>query len=289
MVVRLSARPAASCAALRANPIGLHKIRADTQPAAAMQRQHLRTLQALYAHPLQHGVRGSQVEALLLSLGAELTPLSGKRLQIRLPGGEETWIEAACGIRHPDLDPEAMLRLRRFLRQAGITPEHPQAEEPGPRGDQARRLVLHLSRRSTDVYLLEGEAVEHGQLKPHGLWGGDQNLSHRHERDLPGQRAPLDHDYLNRITAAIAAADAVLLVGHGTGESDLRQLLVHHLKQQHPELLERLVGVVEVDDSAISEGALLALAREHFGNQPHRRVLVIPGQEVREPGSTSSH
>lgn len=253
-----------------------------------MHRQHLRTLQALFAHPLQHGVRGSQVEALLLSLGAQLTPLRGKRLQIRLPSGEETWIEAACGIRHPDLDSEAMLRLRRFLRQAGITPEHPEAEAPGPRGDQARRLVLRLSRGCTEVYLLHGEAVEHAQLKPHGLWGGDQNLSHRHERDVAGQRAPLDHDYLNRITGAIQEADAVLLVGHGAGESDLRHLLVHHLQQHHPELLKRLVGVVEVDDTAITEGTLLALAREHFGNQPHRRVLVIPGQEVREAGASST-
>jgi hypothetical protein len=37
-----------------------------------------------------------------------------------------------------------------------------------------------------------------------------------------------------------------------------------------------------VDDSAMSEAELLALAREHFGNQPHRRPLAAPGQERRE-------
>jgi hypothetical protein len=40
--------------------------------------------------------------------------------------------------------------------------------------------------------------------------------------------------------------------------------------------------VVTVDDSAMSEAELLALAREHFGNQPHRRPLAAPGQERRE-------
>jgi len=42
--------------------------------------------------------------------------------------------------------------------------------------------------------------------------------------------------------------------------------------------------VVTVDDSALSEAELLALAREHFGNLPHRRPVVVPGQEQHEPG-----
>lgn len=36
----------------------------------SLKRHHLRTLQAIFAHPLQHGVRISKVEALLRSLGA---------------------------------------------------------------------------------------------------------------------------------------------------------------------------------------------------------------------------
>ena len=38
-----------------------------------MRKHHLRTLEALFAHPLQHGVRVSQVEALFRSLGAEVS------------------------------------------------------------------------------------------------------------------------------------------------------------------------------------------------------------------------
>jgi len=74
----------------------------------------------------------------------------------------------------------------------------------------------------------------------------------------------------------------VLLLGHGHGQADVRQLLVTHLRRHHPQLLQRIVGVVTVDDSAMSEAELLALAREHFGNQPHRRPLAAPGQERRE-------
>lgn len=208
-----------------------------------MKRQHQRTLEALFSHPLAHGLRASKVEALLHALGAEVTPLNGHRLRIRLPGGQETWLELGEGVHHPDLDPEAVLRVRHLLQDAGVSPGHPEAEGPSARGDQSRRLVIHLDHHRTDTYLLEGDEVEHAVLTPHGLWGSGENLSHRHDRDIAGQKAPRDYDYLNRILQAMEGADAVLLLGHGTGESDMRQLLLSHVRRHRPDLLERLVGV----------------------------------------------
>ena len=248
-----------------------------------VQHHHQLTLEALFAHPLRHGIRRSHVEALLQVLGAEVIERSDHRWQIRWPDGQEIRIHAGAGPQHPSLDGEAVMRLRAFLKQAGITPDQPEASETSPRGDQSRRLVLLVSHRHTDAYRLLGETVEHAVLQPHGIWGSDQNLTHRHDRDLAGQRAPLDHDYLARITAAIAEADAVLLLGHGHGESDLRRVLLRHLETHRPDLIERIVAIETVDDSALGEKGLLALARAHFGNLPHRHPLRGPGQELR-PG-----
>jgi hypothetical protein len=245
-----------------------------------MKRQHQRTLEALFSHPLVHGLRASKVEALFHALGAEVTPLEGRRIQIRLPGGQETWLQLGEGVHHPDLDADAVLRVRHLLEAAGVTPQHPEAEPASPRGDQSRRLVIHLDHHRTDLYRLEGEEVEHGQLTPHGVWGSGETLSHRHDRDIAGQKAPRDYDYLSRIMAAMEEADAVLLLGHGTGESDMRQLLLAHVRRHRPDLLERLVGVETLAIADPSEGQLLAVAREHFGNLPQRRPLVIPGQAV---------
>jgi hypothetical protein len=247
-----------------------------------MKREHQRTLEVLFSHPLVHGLRASKVEALLHALGAEVSPLDGHRLRVRLPGGQETWLQVGEGVHHPDLAPEAVLRVRHLLQEAGVTPGHPEAEGPAVRGDQSRRLVIHLDHHRTDVFLLEGEEVEHAVLTPHGLWGSGENLSHRHDRDIAGQKAPRDFDYLNRIQLAMEEADAVLLLGHGTGESDMRQLLLAHVRRHRPDLLERVVGVETLAIADPSEGQLLAVAREHFGNLPHRRPLVIPGQEVME-------
>jgi hypothetical protein len=247
-----------------------------------MKRQHQITLEALFSHPLVHGLRCSRVEALLHALGAEVTPLGGHRLRIRLPGGQETWLQVGEGTHHPDLDPEAVVRVRHLLEDAGVTPQHPEAEPASARGDQSRRLVIHLDHHHTDVFRLEGGEVEHAELRPHGLWGSGENLSHRHDRDIAGQKAPRDYDYLNRIMAAMEEADAVLLLGHGTGESDMRQLLLAHVRRHRPDLLQRLVGVETLSSATPTEGELLALARDHFGNLPHRRPLVIPGQPVVE-------
>jgi hypothetical protein len=245
-----------------------------------MKRHHLRTLQALFAHPLHHGVRVSKVEALFRALGADVTVLADRRLRIHMPDGQETWIKLGCGMRQPDLDADAVMRVRHFLQEIGVTPQHPEPEASAPRGDQSHRLVLHLEHSRTDVYRLEGEEVEHAVLRPHGIWGTHQRLSHRHDRDLAGQRAPLDVDYLARITEAMNEADAVLLLGHGTGESDMRQVLLDYLHTHRSDLIDRIVGVESLDDAGISDEALLAIAREHFGNLPHRRPLVVPGQEV---------
>lgn len=244
-----------------------------------MKRHHLKTLQALFAHPLQHGVRSSRVEALFRSLGADVTPLDGRRLRIQMPSGAETWIHSGCGLRQPDLDGEAVMRVRHFLQEVGVSPDHPEADALSPRGDQSHRLVLVLTHHATDVFALEGDAVEHAVLRPHGLvWGSGQRLTHRHDRDIAGQRAPLDNAYLASIVEAMRSADAVLLVGHGTGESDMRQVLLTYLHNHHRDLLDRVVGVVTLSESHPSEEALVALAREHFGNLPHRRPVLVPGQ-----------
>jgi hypothetical protein len=87
-----------------------------------MKRQHQRTLEALFSHPLVHGLRASKVEALLHALGADVTPLNGRRLKIRLPGGQETWLEVGEGVHHPLLDPEAVLRFAICSRRLGSRP-----------------------------------------------------------------------------------------------------------------------------------------------------------------------
>jgi hypothetical protein len=242
-----------------------------------MTLQHERTLRALFAHPIAHGLTIREVEGLIESLGGAVTHLADRRVQIRLEDGSHTWLHGAS---QPaaTLDADAVMRLRHLLQEAGVDPLHPGAPGPGtPRGDQARRLVLRLSHRQCEAYQLEGDTVEHSQLRSDGIWGTRQSTTHRKERDLPGQRSPIDTDLLERLCGLIAEAERVLLIGHGTGQSDLRKLLLDHLERRHPALLSRVEGVLTLNDDQLSDGKLLAVAREHFGNLPRRHQPPVQG------------
>ncbi len=254
-----------------------------------MKQQHEHTLQALFAHPMHHDLKVSEVETLLLHLGIRVEHLSDHRLKLEQPNGATLVLHGARGVHHAVLDPAGVLRLRRFLHTSGIHADQPEAAlaaEAPQRGDQSKRLVIHLDHRGARLWWLEGERIESSTLTPHGLWSSHQRLSHRHDRDVAGQRAPLDHDFLNQLSDAVLQADRVLLLGHGHGESDLRMLLHKHLEQHHPAAMARL-EVEHLDDTACSDPELLSVARKHFGNAPHRQTLKIPGQELREAGEES--
>ena len=243
-----------------------------------MTLQHERTLRALFSHPLPHGLSFRDVQGLIESLGGTVTPLADRRVHIRLRDGSQTWLHGVRGQGSPALDAEAVMRLRHLLQGAGIDPEHPQASgAAAPRGDQSRRLVLKLSHRQCEAFLLDGDSVEHSQLRSDGFWGTRQSMTHRKERDLPGQRVPIDNDLLERLCERIAMAERVLLVGHGTGQSDLRQLLLDHLERRHPALVSRVDAVLTVNDDQLTDARLLALDREHFGNLPRRQQPPVPG------------
>lgn len=226
------------------------------------------------------------VETLLEHLEARVEHLSDHRLKLQLPSGDTMVLHAAAGLQHPVLGADGVLRLRRFLEEAGITPEHPETPQPHPRGDQAKRLVIHVDHRGARLWWLDGDAVETNTLRPHGLWSSHQRLSHRHDRDVAGQRAPLDYAYLNQLAEAVLEADRVLLLGHGHGQSDVRELLKQHLDKHHPSAKVHL-EVTLMDDTACTDAELLAAARKHFGNIPHRQLVRAPGEQLRETSQSS--
>jgi hypothetical protein len=211
----------------------------------------------------------SDVEAMLHHLNAQVEHLTDHRLKLQLTSGETIVLYAASGLHHAVLDQDGVMRLRRFLKRAGITPEHPEPPEQHARGDQAKRLVIHLDHRGARLWRLIGNEMKTSTLEPHGLWSTHQRLTNRHDRDVAGQKAPLDYKYLHQLTEAVTEADRVLLLGHGQGQSDLRQLLTKYINQHHQELSERL-EVTHIDDTAHSDRELLAIASNYFSNHRDR-------------------
>ena len=88
-----------------------------------MNKKHQRTLQAIFEDPVKSGILWSDIERLLVALGAEISEGRGSRVRIALRG-----VRAVFHRPHPrkETDKGAVVSMRRFLTEAGVTPEEEQ-------------------------------------------------------------------------------------------------------------------------------------------------------------------
>ncbi|MEW6613263.1 MAG: type II toxin-antitoxin system HicA family toxin [Pseudomonadota bacterium] len=84
-----------------------------------MNARHQKTLQAIFDQPVRANVAWSDIEALLRACGAEITEGNGSRVRIALHG-----VRAVFHRPHPhkEADKGALVSMRRFLEEAGVTP-----------------------------------------------------------------------------------------------------------------------------------------------------------------------
>jgi len=81
--------------------------------------KHRATLEAIFADPVRANINWSDIESLLVSLGAELSEGRGSRVRIALNG-----VRAVFHRPHPqkETDKGAVRSMRRFLTEAGCAP-----------------------------------------------------------------------------------------------------------------------------------------------------------------------
>lgn len=84
-----------------------------------MNRKHQRTLEAIFATPVQSGVKWKDIESLLINLGADIQEGRGSRVRILFNGQEAVFHRP-----HPqkETDKGALVSMRRFLENAGVKP-----------------------------------------------------------------------------------------------------------------------------------------------------------------------
>jgi stalled ribosome rescue protein Dom34 len=85
----------------------------------------------------------------------------------------------------------------------------------------------------------------------------DQHIHHKANSGDSGH-APVDNEFLKRVTAAIAQAGAILI----TGPANAKTELAAYIKRTQPLIAERISAVQALDHP--SDGALVALARSFF-------------------------
>ena len=84
-----------------------------------MKKKHKRTLESIFKDPVQSGVVWSDIESLLIAVGAEISEGSGSRVRIVL-----NHVKAVFHRPHPEkeTDKGALKSMRRYLKNAGVKP-----------------------------------------------------------------------------------------------------------------------------------------------------------------------
>jgi hypothetical protein len=84
-----------------------------------MKAKHAKTLELIFSRPLSGNIRWDEVKALLLALGAEISPREGSRTGVRLFGVRRVFHRP-----HPSpfMDKGAVASLRKWLKTNGVKP-----------------------------------------------------------------------------------------------------------------------------------------------------------------------
>ena len=84
-----------------------------------LKKKHQTTLNAIFSKPVPPGITWKDIQALLDTLGAELSEGSGSRIRIALNGRKAVFHRP-----HPrkEMDKGAVVSMKRFLSEAGVKP-----------------------------------------------------------------------------------------------------------------------------------------------------------------------
>jgi hypothetical protein len=84
-----------------------------------MKRKHQTTLKLIFSRPVSGNVRWSDIEALFLELGAEISEREGSRVLVRLFGDRRVFHRPHPS---PGTDKGAVESIRKWLEEHGVKP-----------------------------------------------------------------------------------------------------------------------------------------------------------------------
>jgi hypothetical protein len=84
-----------------------------------VKRKHQKTLERIFSRPTSSNIKWSEIESLLLGLGAEISERAGSRIGVRLFGDRRVFHRPHPS---PDTDKGAVASIRKWLEKNGVKP-----------------------------------------------------------------------------------------------------------------------------------------------------------------------
>ena len=214
-----------------------------------MSRTHQTTYKAVFQHPIAHNLQWHDVRSMLSAL-ADVTEEHNGNLKFTR-NGETLTIHPP---QHKDLsDIEELMQIRHFIERSDGSVQATVAE--------GVHLLVVIDHRKARIY--RGEL--HGSV-PEILTPDDPLGLHRHLRYVEddGQRKPELKPFYEAVARTLSGAEKILIFGSSTGASSAMNYLLSELKEHRPDLAERVVGTIVVNEQHMTEDQLLAEARAFY-------------------------
>lgn len=206
----------------------------------------LRTYESIFRQPAAHNLTWHDIHILLDELG-EVTEAhnghvrvnrNGHILTVHLPHTQEV------------AEPALLLELRHFLLRS---------EQP-PSTMHGAHWLLVIDHEESRLFRSELGGTVPQTIRPHS--------SHVHSQPKPDAlrvRQQADPSgYFATVASALGGTSKILILGPGKGSGSAMEQFVTWAKHHHPALAARIIGTQVVDEHHVTEGQLLATARDFY-------------------------
>ena len=219
-------------------------------PPASLTGSHLRTYNTIFQHPVSHNLGWHDVKALFRHLGQVEDEPNGNTKVTR--NGQTLILQAR---RTKDIaDTTELMALRHFLERSETT-------SPAAKEEEAGRWLLVINHHEARIYRSVAPGAVPQQIRPHAPEDFFRHAPHSKEFSR-GQEKPDPNSFFEPVAGLLNGAAEFLIFGSGTGTASEMEQFVSWLKHHRPDVAQRVVGTVVIDESHLTEAQLLAQARE---------------------------
>lgn len=220
--------------------------------AIQMSGTHQATYNAIFQHPAARNLQWHDVRSLLNSIAEVEEEHNGN---LRFTRHSETLTVHPA--KHKDLsDIEELMKIRHFLERSAV-PNLATVVE-------GSHLLVVIDHREARIYQTELHGSVPERIMPYDPDGLRRHL-HYVADENNGQRQPELKAFYEAVAQTLKGAEKILIFGSSTGSSSAMDHLLVDLKDHHPDLAQKVIGTVIVNEQHMTEDQLLAQARSFYG------------------------
>jgi len=220
-------------------------------PPPSLNGSHLRTYEKIFQHPALHNLAWRDVLALLSHLGSVAAETN---TNLRVTRNGHILIMSPPHTKEVSTVDE-LVKLRHFLEQSEkVLPESTPA---------AGHLLVVIDRHQARLFHLELHVAAPLRIVP---YEPEEYFRHAHDsRDFfDGKEKAAPGAFFEPVAKALKDAGRIMIFGTGTGSSNEMDQFIIWVKKHHPDLARRIASTMVIDEHHLTEGQLLAKARECY-------------------------